>query len=269
MNHPTARLLAKAALPIDAHPQHLSGGMMGEVYRCGAWVVKTHASPPEGLFPAEAKGLDALACAGMTTPAVRYVDEGGVVMEYLAPGSPNPKGLATQIARLHGISASTYGWSAPVFLGRFRLPESIDSTDWVAFWTTYRIRPLIAATAPTLGPLASRLESLLEGYTPPMEGPVLLHGDLWNGNVLMTDRGAALIDPSVWYGERAVDLSMMRLFGGFSSRFWSIYRDLRPISPAVEEAIPYYQLYYLLVHVHFFGAGYCRGVDEVLRGYGY
>jgi len=259
-------LLSRCALPSEP-TQHLSGGMMGEVYRCGDWVVKTHPSPPPGLFPAEARGLRALADVGVRTPTVRYADEDGIVMRFLHPGKPDPSGLAEQLARLHRARGPEYGSPTRVFLGRFALPTIPMKSDWLPYWAQARIRPLVEATRQTLGRLASRVETLLTVYRPPIEGPSLLHGDLWNGNVVMAREGATLIDPSVWYGERAVDLAMMRLFGGFGRSFWSKYEALCPIPKAVEESIPYYQLYYLLVHVHFFGAAYCQGVDGALRHY--
>jgi phosphatidylserine decarboxylase len=60
----------------------------------------------------------------------------------------------------------------------------------------------------------------------------------------------------VWWGERAVDLAMMTLFGGFPAGFWKLYRVLYPIPPEIERALPRYQVYYLLVHVYFFGSSY-------------
>jgi phosphatidylserine decarboxylase len=199
---------------------------------------------------------------------VRYADEAGVVMTFLRPGPADPLGLAEAVAKVHAARGQRYGWDDAVFLGRFALPTAAEDSRWPDFWAESRVRPLLDVTRSTLGRLAQRVEVLLTQYEPPTEGPTLIHGDLWGGNVVMSDAGATLIDPSVWYGERGVDLAMMRLFGGFDGRFWAAYGDRLPIPPEVEAAIPFYQLYYLLVHVHFFGAGYCRGVEDVLRRYG-
>jgi phosphatidylserine decarboxylase len=51
-------------------------------------------------------------------------------------------------------------------------------------------------------------------------------------------------------------LAMMRLFGGFPRVFWQAYGEVYPIPEEVERALPRYQVYYLLAHVHFFGEGY-------------
>ncbi len=242
---------------------------MGEVWRCGPFVVKCHHAPPAGLYEAEAKGLASLARSGGKTPHVHHVDHDGLVLEYLEPGPTDGPDLANQLSCIHSQRRAQYGWAEPVFIGRLPLPRDQRADDWQLFWKSQRIDPLLALTTRPLGALKHRIISLLESYSPPTEGPCLLHGDLWSGNVVMSKRGASLIDPSVWCGERGVDLAMMRLFGGFPQSFWSSYEERLPIPREVEEAIPYYQLYYILVHVHFFGVGYCREVSRVLEQYGH
>lgn len=259
-------MLARAGLP-GGRAERLSGGSVSAVYRVGDRVVKTHPRAPAGLFEAEAAGLRALAAEGVRVPAVQWSGPEGIVMDHLPPGPDDPDGLAEQVARLHGAARADYGWPGPVFLGPFPLPHSPASHDWRRFWRAHRVEPLLAATRGALGPLAARIDALLDRFEPPSEGPCLVHGDLWGGNVLMSAAGAALIDPSVWRGERVVDLAMMRLFGGFGPRFWQVYRALRPIPAEVERAIPFHQLYFVLVHVHLFGAGYLGAVERILGAY--
>ncbi|RDI96403.1 fructosamine kinase [Meiothermus sp. QL-1] len=258
--HP-AELLRRAGL--EAHPlEPLHGGDMGQIWRAGPYVVKTHPQPPRGLFQAEAQGLSALARSGARTPRVYWAGPEGLVLAYLPPGPPDWPALARMLAELHRQAAPTYGWPGPVFLGRFELPGgTLD--DWQGFWLEKRIRPLLEATWAQLGPLGPRVEAALEAPLP-REGPVLIHGDLWQGNVLHTREGPALIDPSAWWGERGVDLAMMHLFGGFPPEFWEHYQALYPIPPAVEAALPRYQLYYLLLHLCFFGRSYLPAIARTL-----
>ncbi len=261
-------LLHLAGLSAAGPPQPLSGGDMGQVWRLGEYVVKTHPSPPPGLFPAEGRGLMLLAAAGARTPAVYWAGEEGIVLSYLPPGTENWEELATMLAHLHGKQSAAYGSSHPVFLGRFPLPPG-RSKSWRSYWVEYRLEPLLAATRKAQADLAGHLERFIHTFEWPAEGPALIHGDLWSGNVLMTASGPALIDPSAWCGERALDLAMMRLFGGFPPAFWSAYEELRPVSAEVQEALPAYQLYFLLVHLHFFGAGYLSGIRRTLNHYGF
>ncbi len=102
------------------------------------------------------------------------------------------------------------------------------------------------------------------------DGPSLLHGDLWGGNVHMTDDGAAIIDPSVYHGHREVDLAMAELFGGFGPGFHAAYDRAWPLPPGYDptrRAI--YQLYYLLVHVNLFGGSYLGRTRSTLRTAGF
>lgn len=258
-----AAVLARAGLP-DRPTVRLSGGSISDVHRAGDWVVKCHPRAPVGLFEAEARSLHALDDAGVRVPEVRWSGPEGIVMAYLPPGPDDPIGLAEQIARLHRQRRPRYGWPHPTFLGSFPLPPAPGSDDWSAIWRQHRIEPLLRATRQALGPLFGPVERLLHDYHPPTEGPCLIHGDLWNGNVLMSADGPALIDPSVWHAERAVDLAMMQLFGGFGPRFWDAYRAVYPIPKAVERGLPYHQLYFVLVHVHLFGAGYLSHVRRIV-----
>jgi len=128
---------------------------------------------------------------------------------------------------------------------------------------TRRIRPLLDATRPVLGGAARVVEQVLDEVEPPTEGPGWIHGDLWSGNVHHSVDGPALIDPSAQVGERGVDLAMMSLFGGFPAAFWEAYEGVAPIPEAVRAAVPYHQLLYLLVHVHFFGGAYVAQTERV------
>jgi fructosamine-3-kinase len=98
------------------------------------------------------------------------------------------------------------------------------------------------------------------------DGPSLLHGDLWSGNVLSASSEPALIDPAVYRGHREADLAMAELFGGFDARFHAAYREAWPLLPGYAETRrPIYQLYYLLVHVNLFGGGYGTQTVATLR----
>jgi fructosamine-3-kinase len=120
-----------------------------------------------------------------------------------------------------------------------------------------------------LSPRARRgfdaLFARLDELCGPPEPPARLHGDLWGGNLLVDELGApCLIDPAVYGGHREVDLAMMRLFGGFSSRVFAAYEEASPLADGHEERIALHQLYPLLVHAALFGGGYGAQVEAHL-----
>ncbi len=111
--------------------------------------------------------------------------------------------------------------------------------------------------------VVSRLPELL-----PPGGPVLVHGDLWWGNVLFGADGRAwLIDPSVHGGHPEEDLAMLALFGALPDRLLHAYAEVRPLGPGWQERVALFQLYPLLVHTVLFGGGYRVRALEVARRY--
>ncbi|TBH21747.1 fructosamine kinase family protein [Thermus thermamylovorans] len=246
-------LLRQARLEAKGPAQPLHGGGIARVYRVGPYAVKLAEGAPPGLFPAEAKGLAALAARGVRVPRVFHVGEEGLVLEYLPEGPTDWEALAGMLAQLHRRREARY-WAEPGFLGTFPLPGR-EGGDWTEFFFLRCVEPLLEATWGRLGGLGPRVEALYRRPLP-AEGPAPLHGDLWHGNLRFAPEGPALLDPSFFVGERGVDLAMMRLFGGFPQAFWRAYRALYPLPEEVERALPRYGVYYLLAHVHFFGEGY-------------
>lgn len=233
---------------------------------------------PAGAAPdlteRESAGLRRLALTGLVrVPQVLAAGDGWLGLEWLEPSDPGPDDwalLGTQLARLHGQMGDRYGWEYDNYIGP--LPQHNAELDsWPEFWAERRLRPqieaagrqLTRATRTDLDRLLQDLDERLDGAQ--QEGPSLLHGDLWSGNVHMTRDGPALIDPAVYFGHREVDLAMAALFGGFPPSFHDAYNAEWPLLPGAAARRPVYQLYFLLIHVNVFGASYLEGTERALR----
>jgi fructosamine-3-kinase len=236
-------------------------------------------STPPDLFRAEARSLDAMRRTGaVRVPAVVGVGERWLALEWLPSGRPTSKaleGLGRDLAAMHRTTAATYGWEEPNFIGS--LPQSNRRTaDWPTFWRDERIMPQLRRASSMFARedrrrfdvWLDRLDDILDGSVE--DGPSLLHGDLWNGNVHVGEDGvAALIDPSSYYGHREVDLAMAELFGGFGAEFFAGYEAVWPLRAGYRERRRgAYQLYYLLVHVNLFGGSYVAGSLSALGAAG-
>lgn len=254
----------------------------------GPVFVKYNADAPPALFAAEARGLDALRAAadGIVVPralAWAEAEQGApawLALEWLEPSARAAdfaERLGRGLAALHRAGpAEGWGWMEDNFIGP--LPQAnAPAASWAEFWRTRRLEPQLdlarrAGRMPGRAADWDRLMELLPELLAPgeAEGPSLLHGDLWGGNVLAAPGGPAIIDPAVYRGHREADLAMTELFGGFGERFHAAYREAWPLQPGYPARRAVYQLWYLLVHVNLFGGGYgalTAGVlAEALRG---
>lgn len=213
----------------------------------------------------EADGLRRLAAVvgGPPVPEVLHADAELLVVTAVEHGRRGPghaESLGRGLARLHRVAAAHWGGGSS-WIG----PCRVDPSPRPDAATFYGIR--LGALASRCGleanvsPVVAKLGELL-----PPEGPAVLHGDLWWGNVLFgTDGRAWLIDPSVHGGHPEEDLAMLALFGEVPERLLGAYREERPLSPGWRERVPLFQLYPLLVHSVLFGGSYRVRAEATAR----
>ena len=254
----------------------------------GPAFLKYNDDPPAGFFPAEARALRALRAAadGVRVPEVLAAfdpaeegapgEPGWLLLEWIEPGAKGPgfdERLGRGLAALHRAADGRWGWEEDNFIGPLPQPNA-PAKSWAEFWRDRRLEPqlrraLDAGHAPGDPRDWDRLLGSLPDLLAPAEedGPSLLHGDLWGGNVLASSAGEpCIVDPAAYRGHREVDLAMSELFGGFSPRFRAAYDEAWPLLPGYREGRrAAYQLFYLLVHVVLFGGGYVGQTRSALR----
>jgi len=217
----------------------------------------------------EAAMLRNLVGPDVPAPMVEGEHENVLLLEYIAndavfsPLAWNDIGRA--IRQLHARTGERYGWLVDYRLGTVEM-DNRQTSDWPAFWGEQRLM----ATARVLDrPWRERVDAFTAriGELLPQSPPAAhLHGDLWTGNILVSEgKLAALIDPACYYGHSEVDLAMLTLFAEPPAEFWDSYGDPEP---GWEERRAVYQLFPALVHLRLFGASYANMVDRLLSRLG-
>lgn len=242
-----------------------------------SFFIKWNQNADPTMFSKEAKGLKLLSQAGsgLRIPDTLASGENFLVLEWIENGAKNETSsynFGRQLALMHKSSADSFGLDHDNFIGR--LPQSnTKHSNWSDFFAIERIEPQIQMAIEE-GKIERSLFRTIQnlygkfGHIFPQEKPALLHGDLWSGNYMFDSNGdASIFDPAVYYGHREMDISMTRLFGGFSNDFYEGYNKEYPLEEGFEGRVKLYNLYPILVHTNLFGGSYSRQAEQIIRHY--
>lgn len=243
----------------------------------GGWyILKFNPDPPPGIFSAEAAGLKALDIPeGPTIPEVYLTGETFLLLEDLQP-APRREDFwidyGRKLAQVHLQNNQHFGFEEDNYIG-----SNPQRNSWMEngldFFKDQRLSPQIrwgmdrhllsSSDLRQCEILMGKLEDMI-----PEQPSVLIHGDLWSGNLITDLKGKpALIDPAVYYGWAEADLAMTDLFGSYPDPFYDAYQEVAPLCSGFKERYPLYNLYHMLNHLNLFGSGYLPGVREILGKY--
>jgi protein-ribulosamine 3-kinase len=256
----------------------LAGGCISQAQRLTTtsgktYILKMNTSAPEDMFTREAEGLGALKQAsGPRVPEPFLAGKTYLLLEDLAPEKPQSgywESFGQQLANLHSVHSSEFGFPHQNYLGSTPQPNKTTRNGWTFFAEqrlnyqaklAHKCGYLSEAEHLSISNLAAKLPELI-----PEQPASLLHGDLWSGNAMTGPEGEpAMIDPAAHYGWREAELGMTRLFGGFPERFYSSYDEAYPLESGWRARLPIYNLYHLLNHLNLFGSGYHGQVIAIL-----
>jgi len=263
----------------------ISGGCIHNAQKVstdmGIYFIKLNKSSDVNMFKTEYSGLKLLSNANeIEVPSpITYGTANGqayLLLEFI--NSQHRKkdfwiDFGQSMAHLHmNHKNDQYGLSYNNYIGR--LDQFNDfRNDWLSFFIHQRLEVQLKLAFDNGYVNRNYLDQFERFYKIlpdilPEEPPSLLHGDLWSGNFMTGEEGQpVIIDPAVYYGNREIELSFTKMFGGFDSIFYETYHEVYPLSPGFDNRVEVYNIYPYLVHVNLFGTSYLSGVDRVIKRY--
>lgn len=261
--------------------QSVSGGDVNKAFHLnteeGPLFLLIQPQTTETFFQEEIAGLNELAKAGISSPAViasgAIGEDAFLLLEYIESTRGDHADLGRLVAQMHRVKSSNdlFGFYEPYQTTGITFRNEW-TTSWVELFVEERLEKLKAAITvknywtPSIKHKYEKAHEIIRRMLPLHEStPVLLHGDLWSGNFMFRPDGSpVLFDPHALYGDREFDLGISTVFGGFDDSFYRAYQEAYPLDPGAQVRLEFYRLYFLMIHFNKFGTMYLSKVEESL-----
>lgn len=252
----------------------LTGGSTCQTYKIttytGAYVYKYLNEAPTDIFSEEKISLNTLATSGcFSTPDILLCTKDFIFMQYIdAVSQPRWRQCGEQLAQLHRHTKTQYGFDHNNYLATLALNNHWQE-HWLDFYREQRLCPLIEHPLFSLQDRRrwDKLLNKLDRYIDNSEPASLIHGDLWNTNIVFSTQHIYLIDPAVYYASREMEIAYLEFFSPDSSELLSAYQEHYPLSTDYDERKKFYQLYPCLINIHLFGEAYLDDMRKLLNYY--
>ena len=200
-----------------------------------------------------------------------------LIMSFISNNDDQPEktnvDLLNSIISIHSIKNQDYGFDFDTQIGGLKQINS-KSKNWKEFYTDKRLSyifDLVNKNKPMDKSINTKIDLLIkkmDNFIPTNPRPSLLHGDLWEGNILFKNKKfVGLIDPGSFYGHNELEVSYLRWFNPkfIDENFLDKYNDYIKIDKYYFEYEPIYQLYYSLLNVYLWDRNYIEDVRKLLE----
>ena len=260
----------------------VSGGCINQSYRVEletrqcvfvkskAQAGKVKAGTTDTMFTSEAQSLRLMnQCVPNCAPQVLAVEKDFLCLAWVEPKPPQPNDwfdAGVLLAKMHQTTSPRFGFEFDNYCGATQQRNGWADDGWVFFQQQRLLAQLAMAKQQQRlsSNMVSRIQRIghqLSNVIP--EAPaVLLHGDLWSGNLMFSIGGPKLIDPAAHFGWAEADLAMTLMFGAFPPAFYAGYESMADVPADWRERAAVYNLYHWLNHLNLFGESYLSALEN-------
>ena len=195
-----------------------------------------------------------------------------LLMEWIDMQNSNQKNLGKGLGEMHLKSNESnpkkFGSHVEGYIGITNQTKGLEK-NWIDCFVKLRIEPQLAMLKnnfldeKTKNKIIEKIKTELFDHNPMN---VLIHGDLWSGNIGTDQNGKGVIfDPASWWADSEVDIAMTKLFGGFRREFYEEYHKIIPLKKGFEKRVIIYNFYHILNHANMFGGSYLLQVQDYIK----
>ena len=187
------------------------------------------------------------------------------------PNSTNLDFLES-IIKIHNVSNNLYGFKFNTQIGALEQVNKFEKS-WTNFYSNNRLSPIfeLANKRENMGDFINEkinyILKNIKNFIPENPIPQLLHGDLWEGNIIFNNKNfIGFIDPGSFYGHNEMEVAYLRWFNPsfIDSKFIEKYNDYIKIEKNYLDYEIIYQLYYALCNVALWDRSFIKETKKLL-----
>ena len=177
------------------------------------------------------------------------------------------------VIKIHTISNNLFGFKFNTQIGSLEQQNKFENS-WTNFFSNKRLNPILkmANKEKNMGNLINeKINFILKNikdFIPENPKPLLLHGDLWEGNIIFDNNNfIGFIDPGSFYGHNEMEVAYLRWFNPpfIDSNFLEKYNEYIRLDENYLSYEPVYQIYYALCNVALWDKSYIKEVIKLLK----
>jgi fructosamine-3-kinase len=200
-----------------------------------------------------------------------------LIIQYLKNDNKKPdetnKDFLEAIVKIHSISNNLYGFNFNTQIGAIEQINNYENS-WTNFYANKRLNPifdLVNSQNVIASDTKNKIYYIIKNIKdliPDKPSASLLHGDLWEGNILFkNNKFVGFIDPGTFFGHNEMEIAYLRWFMPkfIDSNFLDKYNEYINLDKSYLEYEPIYQLYYALCNVALWDKSYIKEVKRLIN----